>query len=555
MVWLFTRSTDKHIVSTALQAIAGLPRDFTAIHILRNADALQLVEQAFQYCFDKDTTIDLKWHLHDADSAWLYCRAWMNLTRGTPEQWPLDLLEPLWKLQDLKRHPDAAATASCAIALSSPDTHLTQWELLAYLSRYAAGEVQLTSATVCCILDSIIEGLVQWEMPTAVIERTTVRAVPTLLRLLQSLEDTPNSNVRSATALALYIFTKGPIDLNLYRNEERRRVDYCEVMLTSLSCITRNPTRFGVEEALLDVAALELSRLASPVLAQSQRFSNVLRDITRASLFEMFMAGRIAPGRVPDSVLADVLHLLNQIRVQPEHHSAFVKTLVITLLKSSHLEITSWSVRLLKPILADCSISVVQTFIESNGVNALLRAAKAGDIDNRRLQVDSWRTLCAFINTSVTMHAGRTIPDRRLPVAPPSPSLAGSHLDSILRSDFFETLCSVIVSRRWWLFEVSGDWLPTLGNLCRLRPNESGWWSVIKFIRDVGETGQGHELLFEIMDQLEAILQKSPKADDAQLEAAENDDMSRIMTMEEQRLEVRPVAVTDTPSSSTWFGP
>ncbi|KAF9465981.1 hypothetical protein BDZ94DRAFT_1117659, partial [Collybia nuda] len=311
LVWLFTRSTDKHVVATALQAIAGLPRDFTAMHILQGAGALHLVEQAFQYCFDKDTTIDLKWHLHDADSAWLYCRAWMNLTRGTGEQWPIDLVEPLWKLQDQKSHTDAAATASCAIALSSPDTHLAQWELLSYLSHYAAGDLQLTSATVCCLLDSIIEITIQWEMPTAVIGQTTVRAVPTLLRLLQSLGDMQTSNVHSAAALALYVFTQeGPIDLNLYRSEERRRVDYCEIMLTSLSKITTKPAQFGVEETLLDVAALELCRMASPVLGQSQRFSNGLRDITRASLFEMFMAGRIGPGRVSDSALADVLHLL-----------------------------------------------------------------------------------------------------------------------------------------------------------------------------------------------------------------------------------------------------
>jgi hypothetical protein len=557
VVWLFTRSTDKHVVSTALQAIAGLPRDFTALHILRNAGALTLVEQAFQYCFDKDTTVDLKWHLHDADSAWLYCRAWMNLTRGTAEQWPLELLDPLWKLQDLKNHSDAAATASCAIALSSFDTHLSQWELLAYISRYAAGEVQLTSATLCCLLDSIIEVLVQWEMPIAVIEKTTVRAVPILLRLLQSLEEIPTSNVHSATALALHIFTHGPIDLHLYRSEERRRVDYCEVMLTSLSSITTNPARFGVEGPLLDVAALELSRLASPVLAQSQRFSNGLRDITRASLFELFMAGRLNAGQIPDSVLADVLHLLNQIRVQPEHQPAFVKMLVTTLLKSSDLEITSWSVRLLKPILAECSISVIQEFIENNGINALLRAAKAGDIDNRRLQVDSWRTLCAFINTSITMYTGGKMSDSLPAYSSSSPLLEETHLDSILQSDFFETLCSVIVSRRWWLFEVSGDWLSTLVNLCRLRPEDPGWWSVIKFIQDLGDTGQGHEtLLFEIMDQLDAILQGSPKGSDAPLDEAEHNDLNHIMTMEEQRLEVKPVAaLTDTVNSSVWFGP
>lgn len=539
------------MVSAALQAIAGLPRDFSAIHILRDAGAKYFVEQGFQSCFDKDTTIDLKWHLNDPDGAWLYCKAWMNLTRGTLEQWPVDLLDPLWKLQDLRDHPDGAAIASCAVAISSVDSHLAQWELLAYLSLYVAGDIQLSHSTLSWVLDSLIEGLTRWEMPIHVIEKTTVRAVPVLLRLLQLMEDQPTSNVRSATGLALYIFTCGPINLYTYRSEEQRRLGHCEVMLMALSAITTNPERFGVQDSLLDVTAQELSKLASPVVAQSHRFSPHLRDIARSSLFGLFKDGRVGVGIIPDAALADILHLFNPIRVSAEHHPSFVKTLVSTLLASSHEDITSWSVRLLKPLLSGCPITVVQAFTESNGINAILRAAKAGEIDSRRLQVDSWRTLCAFINSSTALYQGG---DPSVP-APPA-----QQFDAIFQSDFFETLCAVIVSRRWWLFDVSGDWVTTLVNLCHLRPQEPVWRTVVKVVRDSNEKSRDHEGMSEILYQLDAILHRSPKVVPVELDDAKSDDgaSTHTVTMMEQRLAVKPVVVPPiaiaTDGASGWFG-
>ncbi|KAJ7163561.1 hypothetical protein C8R43DRAFT_285601 [Mycena crocata] len=295
--WLFNKSTDQEVVSVALHAIAGLPRDFSALRILRDAGALPLIEQGFQSCFHKDTTVDLQWHLVDPDSAELYCRAWMKLTRGTAEQWPFDIVEPLWMLQDLNTHPDAAAIASCAVALSSFDSHISQWELLGYLGRCSAGEIQLSQATQCCILDSISECLVRWEMAVAVIEDTATRAVPVFLRMLHLTEDLPNSPVRSAAALALYIVTcGGAIDLGLYMSEEKRRAEYCELMIQALSVIAETPARFGVQDSLLDIVGAELARLACPIVAQSERFPQPLKTVARSSLSKLYADGRIAQG-------------------------------------------------------------------------------------------------------------------------------------------------------------------------------------------------------------------------------------------------------------------
>ncbi|KAF8066622.1 hypothetical protein FPV67DRAFT_1198938 [Lyophyllum atratum] len=554
LVWLFTTSTDKDVASAALQAIAGLPRNFSAIHFLRDAGAVQIVEKAFQSCFDKDTTIDLKWHLIDAEGAWLYCKAWMNLTRGTSQQWPMELLDPLWKLQKLKDHADGAAIASCAVALSSIDSHVAQWELLAYLSRYLAGEVQLSPSTLSWILDSMIEGLCQWEMPILVIEKTTIRAVPVLLRLLKHIEDLPTSTVRSAAGLALYIFACGPVKLFEYQSEEQRRESHCKVMLKALSTIADTPERFDVKGELLDVTAQELSRLASPIVLQSHRFTSELKDIARSSLFDLFMAGRVAVGVIPDPALADVLHLLYQLRVTAAHHPGFVTTLVKTLLVSTHQDVISWSVRLLRPLLSECHMAVLQAFTESSGINAVLRAAKSGDIDNRRLQVDSWRTLCAFVNSSTALYL-----EGKGPTTPGTPGTPAKHqFDSIFESDLFETVCAVIVSRRWWLFEVSGRWVPAFVQLCKLRPHELVWRKLIKVVQDMNEKGKENEGMSEILYQLETIIQRSPKRRTSDLQESSDDDIStHTVTMMEQRLAMRPTSppqvVILSDGTSTWF--
>ncbi|KAG6914475.1 hypothetical protein DXG01_017052 [Tephrocybe rancida] len=554
LIWLLDTSTDKCVISAALQAIAGLPREFSASQILHDAGVVHLIEQGFQSCFDKDTTIDLKWHLIDTEGAWLYCKAWMNMTRGTSKQWPLELLDPLWKLQDCKDHADGAAIASCAIALSSVDSHLPQWELLSYISRYVSGDVQLSHCTVTWILDSMIDCLTEWEMPIAVIEKTTIRAVPVLLRLLKHIEDLPTSSVRSAAGLALCVFTCGSVDALNYRSEDRRRDSHATVMVKALTTIVAAPERFGVGE-LIDVVAKELSRLASPMVSQSHRFSAELKGAARASLATLLMSERIAVDIIPDPTLADVLHLLSQSRVPNIHRPAFVKLLVKTLLTSSHQDVASWSVRLLRPLLTECSLGVAQTFTEDSGIHAVLRAARIGDIDNRRLQVDSWRSLCAFIDSSISLHPSSNIHEPRSPV-----SIEKDYaVDEVFRSDLLETVCAVIASRRWWLFEVSGRWESTFVNLCKLRPHERVWKKLINVIRDTNKRGKDHEGMSDIVYQLESILNEALDSQPSDADEMLDDNLSiHSVPMSEQRLALRPTTTQlllaqERLSTSTWF--
>ncbi|KAF9269108.1 hypothetical protein L218DRAFT_1072754 [Marasmius fiardii PR-910] len=500
LIWLFTKSTDSDVVSAALQAISGLPRDFSAVHLLRDAGALHLIEQEFEKCFYKDTTVDLQWHLVDVEKASLYCRAWINLTRGTSEQWPLEIVEPLWLLQDVKTYPEAAAIASCTVALSSLDSHISQWELLSYLSRCTSGELQLSQATQCCILDSIIECMVRWEMPSAVIEQTNVRAVPTLLRMLHLTEDLPSSELQCASTLALYVITQnGPFNLEDYRSEDRRRAEYCQLLIKALAVLIDSPERFGVTEDLIDIAAKQFCRLAPSVVAQSERFPQPLKKTVRSSLTQLYVERRIGAGIIPDVLLADVLHLLYPPLLVPENQRAPLVSILVENLRTPapNPDITSWSIRLLEILVANCTPPVIAAFTESQGIPAILRVAKAGSEDSRRLQIESFRTLFTFIRNVATQHQFRThLQNTEEPNA---------HIDTIFQSEFLEVLCSFITRRRWWLFEISGDWMPTLFRLCKLRPDEPVWATVVRVFKDFANRNFGEDGYMETIALLDVM--------------------------------------------------
>ena len=516
-----------------MQAIAGFPRDFSAFHVLRDAHALALVEEGFRGCFEQDTTIGLKWHLINAEGASLYCKAWMNLARGTLVKWPSDLLQPLCILQDLASHPDAAAIASCVIAVSAVDSHVAQGDLITHLSGYATGESQLSHSTVTWLLDSIIEILVQWMMPMAVVDKTRIQAVPVLLRILQLTEGMPMSNVRSAAGLALYVVTCGPVDLKNYWSEEKRRSNHCEDLIAALSAIAKQPDQFGVDDSLLETTAKELAKLAAPILSHSNRFSFQSKECARSNLLHLIKAGQIRIGTVPDVVLVNVLRLLHPIRNVLEYHPTLVKIFLDMLSTSSHPDITRLSVLLLQSLLLDCSTAVAETFLESNGINAIIRVAKSGDIDDRWLQINSWRTLCHFVDSCIVLNQSAD-----------SPLLHTQLPDCIFRSDLFETLCAVIASRRLWLLERS-KWIPTLVTLCRLWPDEPVWRKLFMVAHDADGYPTEEPGMCSLMDKLEAIIlsRGTASALDGGLDGYETHSIRAMSTMSltAQRATIKPI--------------
>jgi hypothetical protein len=312
---------------------------------------------------------------------------------------------------------------------------------------------------------------------------------------------------------------------------------YCEVMVMSLSKIAANPSQFGVTDPLLDITATELSKLASPAADHSNQLSFASKNTAMASILHLFTAGRIAVGKLPDAVLADVLHLLCHIpRVPSEDQLLMVKLLVDILGRSSHPDLTTWSVRLLKKLLAGCPISVVQAFTESGGINAVLRTVKVGGIGHNQLQSDTWRTLCICMNASILFGDLQHEPPSDLSI------IIRNQLDAIFHSDFFETFCSAITSRPWWLFEVSDDWIPTLAKLCCLRPHEGVWRNVIKVIHDANAKTRDHHEISEKLYQLENMVQRSQNFNDSDTvvdQASDGDDVG-VVTMMEQRSKARP---------------
>jgi hypothetical protein len=501
LIWLIKKSNDEEATAAALQAIAGLSRDFSATYILRQAGALRLVEEGFQSCFRLDTAVDLEWHLLDMHAAELYCRAWIKLTRETEEQWSYDIIEPLWLLQELDMYPDVAAIATCAVALSSFDSYTSQWELLRYLEQHSAGDIQLSLETQCCVVDSVIEGMIGWEMPAAVVDETTIRAVPVLLRLLHHTEDRSSSSISGAAALGLCLFTRGLPEMSWmsHHSEEERRARYCEMMVMALSAIVSNPERYGVQDALMDIVSDELCRLATAVVAQSERFPQELKAVAKASLSELFIAGRVGPDRTSEDNMATILHLMFPPPEDiPEHSCALlVAKLVQTIRTTIHPDITIWSIRILEILLTRCALPVIESFANSDGITVTLRAVKTGGVDGQRLQIDGLRTLCSFLDSASTLYvAADDYPRKKLE----------AHIDLIFSSDFFDTLCSVIASRRSWLFEVSGQWMPTLVKISYIRPHESIWRTIYIVFQKFAERNAGEDGYRETLYHLSVLV-------------------------------------------------
>jgi hypothetical protein len=140
-------------------------------------------------------------------------------------------------------------------------------------------------------------------------------------------------------------------------------------------------------------------------------------------------------------------------------------------------------------------LAVSQAFVEGNGINAVVRAARAGAVDSRRLQIDSLRTMCAFIASTTKEYQAMNTSHLTL----------DTQFDALFQSDFFDTLCSVVASRRWWLFEVSGHWLPAIVELCRIRPDAKVWQNVLKTFKEFAERNVGEEGYSETLDHLEVI--------------------------------------------------
>ncbi|KAF8894368.1 hypothetical protein CPB84DRAFT_1295632 [Gymnopilus junonius] len=495
IVWLLQQSSNDRIVKAALQAIAGLPREFSAFHILREAGTIRMVLQQFSCCFHRDHSFShTKWRVNDAEGAAVYCRAWIRLTHGTSESWPSNLHQPLSTLKDTTGNFHVSAIAACVSALDALDSRTSQIGLLSHINRVASGDSTYDELTQRWLLNTFLECSLSWELRAAVLNDLVKRAVPTLLQLLQHATEKSGIQIRATIALILTYLTQGNFDPELLWDEEKRHLNFSETLIPSLASVIQDPDRFGVTAGPLIFTVSEFSRHAVQAFERSSRFPPHV-DTARWGLFKLFIEGRI--GIVPDNLLVDILQILHPLdNITSEQKPLFVKALVRTLSTSVDVDVAISSIRLLEPILIACSSSVVNVFMEENGISTLLRVARTGDTDSRRLQLDCLRILCIFIQSSATAFSSEN------PLGQSRSPALEEQFDIIFQSDFFTTLIATVGGRRWWLSEIAEIWVPALIHLCQVQPQHHLWRSVETVFRDFAEINDGEEGSQRLLDDL-----------------------------------------------------
>ncbi|KDR74982.1 hypothetical protein GALMADRAFT_140546 [Galerina marginata CBS 339.88] len=498
LVWLIEKSPNETAKATGLQAIAGLPRNFTAFRVLRDAGAISLVLKEFRACFHRDSTLDTQWYVLMPNIAEKYCRAWMRLTCETSKNWPPDLLGHLKALQGLQELNNVSAIAACTRAVAFLDAKDGRSMVLSYLARYTEGHVDFSHEMQCWLLDTFLQCslISQLRFPRVFIAK---EAVPVLIRLLHHTKHTLASNVRSAVALSLSYMTGGNVDPTLFNDEEKRRDQFYELIIPSLAIIVDRPADFSVNVELLDLVTMEFSRIAALALLPTSVNRRHLRSIAQRGLTKLYLDGRTK--HLSNNVLESVLQILYPPApdmLARKEHPLFVTLLLQALWSSSDLRTMVGSVlRLLEPIFSNAHPAVVDTFIEGKGIAILLRAALTGDTGSRRLQLDCMRNLCLFIGTV----AHYSLLDASS-VHPPN-SLNHDHLDHIFHSEFFSTLNMIVTAHRWWLPEINEIWVPALVKLCQLRPQEPVWIGVEATFRKFAEDNEGKDGAHRLLNDLD----------------------------------------------------
>ena len=140
------------------------------------------------------------------------------------------------------------------------------------------------------------------------------------------------------------------------------------------------------------------------------------------------------------------------------------------------------------------------------GMATMLRLSNAGDTDSRRLQTDCIRTLCIFIQSTTARCLSTDI------LCPSHSPSIDKQFDDVFQSDFFKVLLFTVGSRHWWLAEIADTWLPSLLQLCRLRPQEPIWLKVEAVFRDFAENHVGEEgsqFMMDNLDKMNTILSAS----------------------------------------------
>ncbi|KAL0956669.1 hypothetical protein HGRIS_002800 [Hohenbuehelia grisea] len=459
--WLFTESPDQNTRSSALIAIADLPRNFSAFEVLRRAGALELAELRFAACF-RHESISNEWHVVDAASAAQYCRVWLSLARGTAACWPASLMEPVWLLAcgspqpQSPQSPDACAMAHCVLARARshlPSSSDQVQSLVGCLDGHLSGKLQpkLSRTSQLWLLDTLIEcspriGTQQGPyIRNRVLQAgdAVVPPIPTLLGVLRLAQESQpiDPEICNASSLALYTWSCGPVDDVYYKAEENREKDFLTLVLRAFSAIIgpENPSR--IDDLSLDYIARFTANLVS---SENRSHAPEIDTLLRICITEMFASGRYARHLVPDSVLSELLRVLCTSSDIPKSQQAACITSSIRILRqTSDPGVLEWSLRFLEHMLTDCSLLMMQSFVGSNGIDVVLRFAKGmGDTAHGvedTLQQVAVRVLLAFVRSSSAWRESYASGEARA-------GIANARIEMILRIDFLAFVVQTWIS-------------------------------------------------------------------------------------------------------------
>jgi hypothetical protein len=497
--WLLHSSRDDIVLVAALQALAGLPRDFTAVEILHKADVIHRIEGAFQSCFSVDSTITTRWHALNIDSAELFCRAWLKLaTSNSSISWPTNLIEPLKLMEGMSLKCDAAAVASCIRAFSRP-TRQNVWKLLDHLTRAVSLDFDLSLETQAVLIDTFIECIIKWEQPTAVVEETRLRAIPTLIHVIHLSNDMGVYSTGAAAALGLHILVMGLYDSLKLRSEAARRDSYCDVMLQSLSIVARSPRRYGIyDEPTQQVIMKELTDLALPILESPERFSHTTVVAMRKSLTALLLERQIGVGKIPDSTLSRVLQLSYPPTGLGRHQTPqYLRAILDILAASQEPNIVGFTMRILDHLINTTQIPVCVSFVSHGGLTTLSSFFRS---DQGRIAIDSVRTVCAFINTMTTLYRQDLITNGGAGYVE-----FAEHCEATFRCGFFDAFCALVSSGKWRFSDFSS--LGALVRLCRLSPSRRSWPQVIAALQNAENRYCDSEFYGPTLCHIEAMRQ------------------------------------------------
>lgn len=465
LIWLVQQCPSEDIVATALQAIGGLPRDFTAFRVFRDAGIIPLVLQRFSACFQRELSYEVRWQVIHPEIAERYCRAWIRLTHGTSLTWPADLHLPLQALKDDITDPHAAAIAACTVALNMLERRAPHLTIIKRLETMIEGEANLSQLTRTWLLETFLECSNSWELHAATVNDIVVRSVPILLSLLEKAPDAATNHVIASILQTLTIGNRSPQTCS----KDEMQGGFHSIMLPVLAAIIDEPRRFGLGDTHVNYCALQFAHLATPAFTHSVLQVKGNNVIIRKTLCKLFLEGQIGSAVVPAHLLADILQILHPLVITADQQPAFVKRLFCVLRDAKNVNVATGCIRLLEPLLKRYQREIIQVLIEEDGINTLLQTARTGDMDSRRLQIECIRAICVVIQHSTSCYLQENA------LCPSHVAALSKQFDDIFRSTFFPTLISVLDIRIWWLGEIADVWVPSLVDLCRIKPEEPIW--------------------------------------------------------------------------------